>query len=101
MSTAGGQHTTAGTVKRFADRLGEYFNGWDELSRGMSWEMIIYIQHADSKPMNGWRDVMSSISRTRARRKNKSRCSGKKGTPVPSVNIERSNERGEALRSEE
>ncbi|RNF17476.1 putative retrotransposon hot spot (RHS) protein [Trypanosoma cruzi] len=101
MAAAGGHHTTASTVKRFADRPGEYLNGWDEFAQGLSWEMIIYVRHADSTPMNGWRDVMSSISRPRGRRKNKSRLSGKKGTPLPSVNIERSNERGEALRSGE
>ncbi|RNC52886.1 putative retrotransposon hot spot (RHS) protein [Trypanosoma cruzi] len=51
MATAGGHHTTAGTVGQFAECLAAYFNGWEELSRDMSWD-IIYVQHADSTPMN-------------------------------------------------
>ncbi|RNC47098.1 retrotransposon hot spot (RHS) protein [Trypanosoma cruzi] len=61
MATAGGHHTTASTVRQFTERLAAYFNGWEELSRDMSWE-IIYVQHADSTPMNGWQrcDVVNS-----------------------------------------
>ncbi|KAF8290838.1 putative retrotransposon hot spot (RHS) protein, partial [Trypanosoma cruzi] len=61
MATAGGHHTTASTVRQFTEYLAEYFNGWDELSRKLSWEMI-YVQHADSTPMNGWQrcDVVDS-----------------------------------------
>ncbi|EKG02533.1 retrotransposon hot spot (RHS) protein, putative [Trypanosoma cruzi] len=100
MATAGEHHTTASTVRQFTEYPAAYFNDREELSQDMSWEMI-YVQHADSTPMNDWRDVMSTILRPRGRRKNKSRLSGKKGTPLPSVKIERSNERGEALRSGE
>ncbi|EAN90067.1 retrotransposon hot spot (RHS) protein, putative [Trypanosoma cruzi] len=50
MTTAGAHHTTASTVRQFTEHLAAYFNGWGELSRDMSWEMI-YIQHADSTPM--------------------------------------------------
>ncbi|KAF8307037.1 putative retrotransposon hot spot (RHS) protein [Trypanosoma cruzi] len=53
MATAGGQHTTASTVRQFTECLAAYFNGWEELSREMSWEMI-YVQHADSTPLNDW-----------------------------------------------
>ncbi|KAF8291408.1 putative retrotransposon hot spot (RHS) protein, partial [Trypanosoma cruzi] len=61
MTTAGGHHTTASTVRQFTEYLAEYFNGWDELSRKLSWEMI-YVQHSDSTPMNGWQrcDVVDS-----------------------------------------
>ncbi|RNC54447.1 retrotransposon hot spot (RHS) protein [Trypanosoma cruzi] len=58
MATAGGHHTTTSTVRQFTECLAAYFNGWEELYRDMSWE-IIYLQHADE-----WlagRDVMSSI----------------------------------------
>ncbi|PWV16359.1 putative retrotransposon hot spot protein (RHS) [Trypanosoma cruzi] len=53
-TTAGGCHTTASTVRQFTVCPAAYFNGWEELSRDMSWE-IIYVQHADSTPMNDWR----------------------------------------------
>ncbi|PWU84854.1 putative retrotransposon hot spot protein (RHS,) [Trypanosoma cruzi] len=46
MTTAGGHHTATSTVKQFIERMAEYFNGWEELSREMSWE-ITYMQHAD------------------------------------------------------
>ncbi|PWU96085.1 putative retrotransposon hot spot (RHS) protein [Trypanosoma cruzi] len=61
MATAGGHHTTASTVRHFTECLAAYFNGWKKLSRDMSWE-IIYVQHADSTPMNDWRrcDVVNS-----------------------------------------
>ncbi|KAF8288792.1 retrotransposon hot spot protein (RHS), putative, partial [Trypanosoma cruzi] len=62
MATAGEHHTTTSTVKQFTEHLAAYFNGWEELSREMSWE-IIYVQHADSTPMTGWRrcDVDNSV----------------------------------------
>ncbi|EAN93119.1 putative retrotransposon hot spot (RHS) protein [Trypanosoma cruzi] len=53
MTTAGGHHTTTSTVRQFTECLAAYFNGWEELSRDMSWEMI-YVQHEDSTPMNDW-----------------------------------------------
>ncbi|RNF06571.1 putative retrotransposon hot spot (RHS) protein, partial [Trypanosoma cruzi] len=54
MATAGGHHTTNSTVRQFAECLAAYFNGWDESSRQLSWEMIC-VQHADSTPMTDWR----------------------------------------------
>ncbi|EKF31154.1 retrotransposon hot spot (RHS) protein, putative [Trypanosoma cruzi marinkellei] len=61
MTTASQHHTTASTVKQFKERLAAYFEDWGELSREMSWEMI-YVQHADSKPMKKWQrcDVVDS-----------------------------------------
>ncbi|RNC32096.1 retrotransposon hot spot (RHS) protein [Trypanosoma cruzi] len=61
MTTVGGHHTRASTVRQFTEHLAAYFNGWEELSRDMSWEMI-YVQHADSTPMNDWQrcDVVDS-----------------------------------------
>ncbi|EKG07423.1 retrotransposon hot spot (RHS) protein, putative, partial [Trypanosoma cruzi] len=61
MATVGGHHTTTSTVRQFIERLAAYFNGWEELSRDMSWE-VIYVQHADSTPMNDWQrcDVVNS-----------------------------------------
>ncbi|RNC55144.1 retrotransposon hot spot (RHS) protein [Trypanosoma cruzi] len=53
MTTAGAHHTVTSTVKQFTERMAKYFNGWEEFSRQLSWE-IIYIQHADSTPMNDW-----------------------------------------------
>ncbi|RNC32086.1 putative retrotransposon hot spot (RHS) protein [Trypanosoma cruzi] len=53
MTTACRQHKNASTVWQFAERLAAYFNGWEELSRDMLWE-IIYVQHKDCMPMNGW-----------------------------------------------
>ncbi|EKF99658.1 retrotransposon hot spot (RHS) protein, putative [Trypanosoma cruzi] len=53
MTTTGGHHTTTSTVRQFTEYLAAYFNGWEELSRQLSWE-IIYVQHADSTPMNDW-----------------------------------------------
>ncbi|PWU88225.1 putative retrotransposon hot spot protein (RHS,) [Trypanosoma cruzi] len=51
----------ASTVRQFTECLAAYFNGWEELSRDMSWE-IIYVQHADSTPLNDWQgcDVVNS-----------------------------------------
>ncbi|RNC42163.1 retrotransposon hot spot (RHS) protein [Trypanosoma cruzi] len=67
MTTAGGRHTTASTVRQFTECLEAYFNGWEESSRDMSWEMI-YVQHADSTPMNDWQrcDVVNSNNVSRA-----------------------------------
>ncbi|RNE97342.1 retrotransposon hot spot (RHS) protein [Trypanosoma cruzi] len=61
MATAGGHHTTASTVRQFTECLAAYFNGWEELSREMSWEMIC-VQHADSTPLSDWQrcDVVNS-----------------------------------------
>ncbi|KAF8288958.1 putative retrotransposon hot spot (RHS) protein, partial [Trypanosoma cruzi] len=61
IATAGGHHTTASTVRQFTEYLAAYFNGWEELSRKLSWE-IIYVQQADSTPMNDWQrcDVVNS-----------------------------------------
>ncbi|PWV14026.1 putative retrotransposon hot spot (RHS) protein [Trypanosoma cruzi] len=61
MAAAGGHHTTASTVRQFNECLAAYFKGWEELSRELSWEMI-YVQHADSTPMNDWQgcDVVDS-----------------------------------------
>ncbi|PWV13201.1 putative retrotransposon hot spot protein (RHS) [Trypanosoma cruzi] len=63
MTTAGGHHTTASTVRQFTECLAAYFNGWEELSRDMSWD-IINVQQADSTPMNDWRrcDVVNPNS---------------------------------------
>ncbi|PWU89741.1 putative retrotransposon hot spot (RHS) protein [Trypanosoma cruzi] len=61
MAAAGEHHTTTSTVRQLAECLAAYFNGWEELSQDMSWEMI-YVQHADSTPMNDWQrcDVVNS-----------------------------------------
>ncbi|RNC32783.1 retrotransposon hot spot (RHS) protein, partial [Trypanosoma cruzi] len=53
MTTAGEHRTTTSTVRQFTECLVAYFNGWEEFAQGLSWE-IIYLQHADSTPMNGW-----------------------------------------------
>ncbi|PWU85387.1 putative retrotransposon hot spot protein (RHS,) [Trypanosoma cruzi] len=61
ITTAGEHRTIHSTVRQFNERMAAYFKGWEELSREMSWE-IIYVQHADSTPMTGWRrcDVVNS-----------------------------------------
>ncbi|PWV16942.1 putative retrotransposon hot spot protein (RHS) [Trypanosoma cruzi] len=63
MTTAGEHRTTTSTVRQFTEHLSKFFNGWEEFSQGLSWE-IIYVQHADSTPMNGWRrcDVVDPLS---------------------------------------
>ncbi|RNE99347.1 retrotransposon hot spot (RHS) protein [Trypanosoma cruzi] len=70
MATAVGHHTTAGTVRQFTGCMAAYFYGWEELSQDMSWE-IIYVQQADSTPMNDWRrcDVVNpnNVSRAESR----------------------------------
>ncbi|EAN94606.1 putative retrotransposon hot spot (RHS) protein [Trypanosoma cruzi] len=67
MTTAGEHRTTTSTVRQFTECLAAYFNGWEELSRDMSWD-IINVQHADNMPMNGWRrcDVVNSDNVSRA-----------------------------------
>ncbi|EKG01116.1 retrotransposon hot spot (RHS) protein, putative, partial [Trypanosoma cruzi] len=61
MTTASAHHTTTSTVRQLAERMAAYFNGREEFSRDMSWE-IIYVQQADSTPMNDWQrcDVVNS-----------------------------------------
>ncbi|KAF8281774.1 putative retrotransposon hot spot (RHS) protein, partial [Trypanosoma cruzi] len=61
MATAGGHHTTTSTVRQFTECLAAYFEGWEELSRDMSWE-IIYVQHEIYRPMDDWQrcDVVNS-----------------------------------------
>ncbi|PWU88401.1 putative retrotransposon hot spot (RHS) protein [Trypanosoma cruzi] len=67
MAAAGGHHTTTSTVRQFTECLAAYFDGWEELSRDLSWEMI-YVQHADSTPMTDWQgcDVVDSNNVSRA-----------------------------------
>ncbi|EAN81755.1 retrotransposon hot spot (RHS) protein, putative, partial [Trypanosoma cruzi] len=52
MSTASKHRTTTSTVRRFTECLAAYFEGWEELSRDMSWD-IIYVQHEIYRPMEG------------------------------------------------
>ncbi|RNF00588.1 retrotransposon hot spot (RHS) protein [Trypanosoma cruzi] len=61
MTTASGHHTIPSIVRQFTEHLAAYFNGWEEFAQYMSWE-IIYVQHADSTPMNDWQrcDVVNS-----------------------------------------
>ncbi|EKG06184.1 retrotransposon hot spot (RHS) protein, putative [Trypanosoma cruzi] len=61
MTTASAHHTTTSTVKQFTECLAAYFEGWEELSREMSWEMI-YIQHEISKKISKWQgcDVVNT-----------------------------------------
>ncbi|RNC40819.1 retrotransposon hot spot (RHS) protein, partial [Trypanosoma cruzi] len=49
MTTTGDHHTIPSTVRQFNERMESYFNGWEEFSEGLSWD-IIYMQHADSTP---------------------------------------------------
>ncbi|RNC57270.1 retrotransposon hot spot (RHS) protein [Trypanosoma cruzi] len=51
-TTASEHHTTTSALNGLNDRLA-YFNGWEEFSEGLSWDMI-YVQHADNTPMNNW-----------------------------------------------
>ncbi|EKG00350.1 retrotransposon hot spot (RHS) protein, putative [Trypanosoma cruzi] len=61
MTTASAHHTIPSTVSMFNERLAEYFEGWEELSREMSWEMI-YIQHEISTLISKWQrcDVVNT-----------------------------------------
>ncbi|EKG01069.1 retrotransposon hot spot (RHS) protein, putative, partial [Trypanosoma cruzi] len=65
MNTASAHHTVTSTVKLFNERLAAYFEGWEELSREMSWEMI-YIKNADSKNISKWQrcDVVNPNNET-------------------------------------
>ncbi|RNC40873.1 retrotransposon hot spot (RHS) protein [Trypanosoma cruzi] len=53
MTTAGEHHTIPSTVRLFKNNMATYFEGWEELSRDMSWEMI-YIQHENSTMITNW-----------------------------------------------
>ncbi|EKG00390.1 retrotransposon hot spot (RHS) protein, putative [Trypanosoma cruzi] len=70
MNTASAHHTTTSTVKQFTEHLEAYFEGWEELSREMSWEMI-YIKNADSKNISKWQrcDVVNPNNETDAGKK--------------------------------
>ncbi|EAN94122.1 putative retrotransposon hot spot (RHS) protein [Trypanosoma cruzi] len=70
MTTASAHHTTTSTVKQFTECLAAYFEGWDELSRDMSWEMI-YIKNAFSKKISKWQrcDVVNPNNETDAEKK--------------------------------
>ncbi|RNC55280.1 retrotransposon hot spot (RHS) protein [Trypanosoma cruzi] len=70
MTTASAHHTTASTVRQFTEHLAVFFKGWNKLSRDMSWD-IIYIQHADSKPMKKWQrcDYVNPRNKTNAEKK--------------------------------
>ncbi|PWU92304.1 putative retrotransposon hot spot (RHS) protein [Trypanosoma cruzi] len=99
MAAAGGHHTTASTVRQFAECLAAYFNGWEESSRQLSWE-VIYVQQADSTPMNDWRrcDVDNSddvskkedqkIAAFWRRRYASTKCQYHPGTPQEALRIE-------------
>ncbi|RNC40325.1 retrotransposon hot spot (RHS) protein [Trypanosoma cruzi] len=64
MTTAHDHHTKTSTVKEFTEYLSWFFKNWGNFHRDLSWE-IIYVQHPDSKPMNGWQrcDLVNSRSR--------------------------------------
>ncbi|ESS61246.1 retrotransposon hot spot (RHS) protein [Trypanosoma cruzi Dm28c] len=70
MTTASAHHTTTSTVKQFTECLAAYFEGWEELSREMSWEMI-YIKNEDSKNISKWQrcDVVNPNNETDAGKK--------------------------------
>ncbi|ESS56900.1 retrotransposon hot spot (RHS) protein [Trypanosoma cruzi Dm28c] len=70
MTTADGHRTTTSTVRQFTECLAAYFNGWEESSRDMSWE-IIYVQHADSTPMTGWQRCVVVNSNNVSRAENR------------------------------
>ncbi|RNF13360.1 putative retrotransposon hot spot (RHS) protein [Trypanosoma cruzi] len=65
ITTANAHHTQTSTVRLFKERMASYFNGWDELSRDLSWE-IIYVQHTDSTPIRGWQRCDDSANLTEA-----------------------------------
>ncbi|EKG07271.1 retrotransposon hot spot (RHS) protein, putative [Trypanosoma cruzi] len=64
MTTARAYHTLTSTVKEFTEYLSWFFTNWEEFAQGLSWD-IIYIQHADSKPMNDWQRCGYVNSRSR------------------------------------
>ncbi|KAF8293126.1 putative retrotransposon hot spot (RHS) protein, partial [Trypanosoma cruzi] len=70
MTTASAHHTKTSTVRQFTEHLAVFFKGWNKFSRDMSWD-IIYIQHADSKPMKKWQrcDYVNSRNKTDAEKK--------------------------------
>ncbi|PBJ69132.1 retrotransposon hot spot (RHS) protein [Trypanosoma cruzi cruzi] len=53
MTKAHAHHTKTSTVKEFTEYLSWFFTNWEEFAQGLSWD-IIYVQHADSKPMENW-----------------------------------------------
>ncbi|RNF00009.1 retrotransposon hot spot (RHS) protein, partial [Trypanosoma cruzi] len=53
MTTASAHHTTTSTLWQFTECLAAYFNGWEKLSRDMSWD-IIYIKNADNTMITNW-----------------------------------------------
>ncbi|EKG03684.1 retrotransposon hot spot (RHS) protein, putative [Trypanosoma cruzi] len=67
MTAAGEHHTTTSVVRHFTECLAAYFNGWEELSQDMLWE-IIYVQQTGSTPMDDWQrcDVVNSNNVSRA-----------------------------------
>ncbi|RNC51928.1 retrotransposon hot spot (RHS) protein [Trypanosoma cruzi] len=76
MTTAGGRHTTASTVRQFTECLAAYFSGWEELSQDMLWG-IIYVQQADSTPMNDWQRFDADNSDSVSDESRETRCSGR------------------------
>ncbi|KAF5215099.1 hypothetical protein ECC02_012234 [Trypanosoma cruzi] len=70
MTTASAHHTKTSTVRQFTEHLAVFFKGWNKFSRDMSWD-IIYIQHADSKPMKKWQrcDYVNPRNKTDAEKK--------------------------------
>ncbi|ESS60551.1 retrotransposon hot spot (RHS) protein [Trypanosoma cruzi Dm28c] len=70
MTTASAHHTTTSTVKLFKECVASYFEGWEELSRDMSWEMI-YIKNADSTMITNWQrcEVVNPNNETDAEKK--------------------------------
>ncbi|PWU89234.1 putative retrotransposon hot spot (RHS) protein [Trypanosoma cruzi] len=70
MTTAHDHHTKTSTVKQFTEYLSWFFTNWEEFAQGLSWE-IIYVQHADSKPMENCQrcDVVNPNNETDAEKK--------------------------------
>ncbi|RNE97056.1 retrotransposon hot spot (RHS) protein [Trypanosoma conorhini] len=64
-STAKARRVATGTVRQFNEQLVEFFNGWEEFARGLSWE-IIYVQHADSVTINAWQECGNAGDRASA-----------------------------------
>ncbi|EAN93029.1 retrotransposon hot spot (RHS) protein [Trypanosoma cruzi] len=67
MTTAHDHHTKTSTVKQFTEYLSWFFTNWEEFAQGLSWD-IIYVQHADSKPMENCQrcDVVNPNNETDA-----------------------------------
>ncbi|EAN85414.1 putative retrotransposon hot spot (RHS) protein [Trypanosoma cruzi] len=53
MTTAGAHHTIPSTVRLFKNNMVTYFNGWEEFSEGLAWD-IIYVQHENSTMITNW-----------------------------------------------